>query len=74
MRRTKPLERRSFIKGLLHALGINRDSAMPLPSNVEARPSVRMNNASYTLARTAWQEAEQAKAKAIIELQRKSTI
>ena len=74
MRKMKPLKKGSFLRSLLRALGIDRDSATPLPFQAELKPSVSMSYASHTLIRTAWQEAEQVKAKAIIELQRKSTI
>jgi len=74
MRKMKPLKKGSFLRGLLRALGIDRDSAIPLPSQAETQPNVSMSHKSHTLRQTAWQEAEHAKAKAIIELQRKSTI
>jgi len=74
MRKIKPLKKESFLKDLLRALGIDRDSATPLLSQAEPQPSVSMSYASHTLRQTAWQEAEEARAKAIIELQRKSTI
>jgi len=71
MRKMKPLKKGSFLSGLLHALGIDSDSAIPLPSQAEPQPSVSMSYASHTLLRAAWREAEQVKAKAIIELQRR---
>lgn len=74
MRKMKPLKKGSFLKGLLRALGIDSDSATPLPSQVEPQPSVSMSYTSHTLRQTAWQRAEQAKAKAILELQRKRII
>jgi len=70
----KSLKKGSFLKGLLRALGIDRDSTIPLPSQAEPQPSVSMSYTSHTLRQTAWQRAELAKAKAIIELQRKRII
>lgn len=74
MRKMKSLGKGSFLRGLLRALGIDRDSTILLPPRAETQPSVSMIYSSHALKQTAWLEAEQAKAKAIIELQRKSTI
>jgi len=72
MRKIKPSRKGYFLRGLLRALGIDRDSATPLPSQAEPQSGVSKSYTSHTLRQTAWQEAEQAKAKATIELQRKS--
>jgi len=72
MGKMKPSGKGSFLRGLLRALGIDRESALPLPFQAETQPCVSMSYTSHALERTALQEAEQAKAKAIMELQRKS--
>lgn len=74
MRKVKLSRKESFLKGLIRALGTDKDSALPLPSQAEAKPGVSTSYESHALVRTAWLEAEQAKGKAIMELHRKSTV
>ena len=74
MRETRPLERRGFRRGLLRALGIGKESAIYISSEAATQPSVSLNNTGHPLVQTAWREVEQAKAKAVVELQRKRPI
>jgi len=73
MRKIKPLGKGSFLKILLHALGMNKDSVSPLVSFTETKPSgsARMHYVYPGFVRTAWLKAEQAKARAIMEMERR---
>lgn len=71
MRKVKPSKKGSFLKGFLRVLGADKDSALPLPSRAEAGSEFSVDHKSHTLARA---HAEQAKAKAIMELRRRSII
>ena len=71
MRKMKPLGKRSFVKSALRALGMDRSSVSPSLSQAESKPPIPGNLTSHGFTRTALQEAEQAKAKAIMELRRR---
>jgi hypothetical protein len=69
----KPLGKRSFLKILLHALRMNKDSVSFVVSLTETMPSgsARMHYVHPGFVRTAWLKAEQAKAMAIMEMERR---
>ena len=71
MRKAKPLEKGSFLQSVLRALGMDKDSALPSLSKAEIKPSDAVICTSHGSTWTALLEAEQAKGKAIMELQRK---
>ncbi len=74
MQEKKALVKGSFLKGLLRALGIDRDSGSSSPCPAGTQSGVSMSYLSHALKRTALQEAEQAKANGIMELRRKITL
>ena len=74
MQKTKPLEKGSFLRSVLHALGMDRSSAAHLPTQDEAQLGVSVSNADYVSTRTAFLEAEHNKGKAIMELRRKPIV
>ncbi len=71
MRKAKPLGKSSFLRSVLRALGMDtgsRGSALP---HTEATPDDSASYARHGLTRAALLEAEEAKGKAIMELQKK---
>ncbi len=71
MRKAKPLEKGSFLQSVLRALGMDKDSASPLLPQLETEPSDSSIYLSHGSTRMALLEAEQAKGKVIMELQKK---
>jgi hypothetical protein len=67
----KPLGKGSFLKTLLLALGMDKDSVSPWPSHAETKPSGSLNCVAPGFVRTAWLKAEQAKANALMEIERR---
>jgi len=67
----KPLGKSSFLKTLLRALGSDEDSVSPWPSHAETKSSGSLSHVHPGFVRTAWLEAEQAKARALIEMERR---
>jgi hypothetical protein len=67
----KPLGRGSFRKTVLRALGMDKDFVSPCAYLAETKPSGSVSYVYPGFARTAWLEAEQAKAKAIMEMERR---
>lgn len=73
MRKMKSLGKGSLLKSLLRALGMDRGSSSSLLAQAEAQFGVSADFVSYHFQRklkSALLEAEQAKAKAIMELRR----
>jgi len=73
VQKTKPLGKGSFLKNLLHTLGMNKDSVSLLVSLTETKPSgsAHMHYVHPGFVRTAWLKAEQSKARAIMEMERR---
>ena len=67
----KPLGKGSFLKTLLLALGMDKDSVSPWPSHAAIKPSGSLNCVAPGFVRTAWLKAEQAKANALMEIERR---
>jgi len=67
----KPLGKGTFLKTLLLALGMDKDSVSPWPSHAETKPSDSLSYVPSGFVKTAWLKAEQAKAKALIEIERR---
>ncbi len=67
----KPLGKGSFLKTLLLALGMDKDSVSPWPFYAETKPSGSLSYVPSGFVKTAWLKAEQAKAKALIEIERR---
>lgn len=76
MRKMKPSGKGSLLRGLLRALGIDRETAsvLPMHSHAETQSGVSMSYTSHPLVQNAWKEVDQAKAKAMMELQRKQIL
>jgi len=68
----KSLGKRSFLRSVLRALGIDKNFASHLPSQAETQPGISASYQSHTSTRTALLEAECAKAKGLIEIQHKT--
>ena len=68
----KPLGKSSFLRSVLRALGIDKSLASQLPSQAETQSGISVSYQSYISTRTALLEAEHAKAKALMEIQRKT--
>ena len=66
-----PLGKGSFLKTLLLALGMAEDSVSPWPSHVATKPSGSLSYVPSGFVKTAWLKAEQAKANALIEIERR---
>ena len=67
----KPLGKGTFLKTLLLALGMDKDAVSPWPSHVGTKPSGSAGYVAPGFVRTAWLKAEQAKANALIEIERR---
>lgn len=67
----KPLEKSSFLKTVLRALGMEKGSVSPSLSPAENKPGDSASYVPHGFTRTALLEAERAKAEAMIELKRK---
>ena len=66
----KPLGKGSFLKTLHRALGTDKDAVSFWPSQAETKPSGSGSHVYPGFVRTAWLEAEEAKAQALIEMER----
>ena len=67
----KPLGKGSFLKTLLLALGMDKDSVSPWPSHAAIKPSGSLSYVAPGFVKTAWLKAEQAKANALMEIERR---
>ncbi len=74
MRKMKPERKGSFRKVLDRALGTGRDSDLHSMCQAETNPVISERLTDYNLTQTALREAEQVRAKAILELERKSRL
>jgi hypothetical protein len=68
----KSLGKRSFLRSVLRALGIDKSFVSHLPSQAETQSGISVSYQSYSFARTALLEAECAKAKGFIEIRHRT--
>ena len=71
MRKMNPVGKGSFLKTLILALGMDKDSVSPWPSHAATKPSGSLNYVAPGFVKTAWLKAEQAKANALMEIERR---
>lgn len=74
MRKTKPVGKGSFARRILRILGKASGFELPIPSREEKHPGVSAYNTHcdfHKVLRNAMLQAEQSKAKAIMEYQRR---
>ena len=67
----KPLGKSSFLKTLLRALGTDENSVSLWPSHAETKSNGSLSHVHPGFVRTAWLEAEEAKAQAVMEMERR---
>lgn len=71
MRKVKAERKGSFLKVLSRALGMGKDPELHSPCQAETNPIISESLTSHNLTQIALLEAEQVKAKAILELRKK---
>lgn len=72
MRKVKVERRGSFLKVLSRALSMGRDPELHSPCQAETSPIISESWTNHNLTQNALLEAEQVKAKAILELERRT--